>query len=396
MYLYRLLRDNKESGPYSATDLQSMGLKPYDLIWQEGKSAAWRYPGELDELKSFAPAVEEQPFDRFYKKPEATKQSSSQYAPKPAVTNEPKTQIQKGHIVVTMPSSLTKERTDPKPIKPEPVYQRQVQMSDESLPPVKSLPVNEPEFLRTPPPTPQANAKTGKPMMYLVALASILLIGSIVLLVINNNIQNKKITQLRDIVTQMQQTQPLQNEPDINQRAVHYPVEQQSAGLLAAGDSVLGSGSSDATQQQVPAKVNKPAKKLLKTSEPPIDLIDSMLVKEIKYEKPVIEQTGDKRVSVKRDETDKNLMQLVQVKPNDYKTGLLGGINNLKVTLYNKSLIALKKVEVQIDYLGPESRIVKTQTVFFENVGPGADLLLDVPKSNRGVKVNCTVKKISS
>ena len=118
--------------------------------------------------------------------------------------------------------------------------------------------------------------------------------------------------------------------------------------------------------------------------------------KEIKYEKPVIEQTGDKRVSVKRDETDKNLMQLVQVKPNDYKTGLLGGINNLKVTLYNKSLIALKKVEVQIDYLGPESRIVKTQTVFFENVGPGADLLLDVPKSNRGVKVNCTVKKIST
>ena len=68
----------------------------------------------------------------------------------------------------------------------------------------------------------------------------------------------------------------------------------------------------------------------------------------------------------------------------------------MKITLYNKSLVALKKVEVQIDYLGPESRIVKTQTVFFENVGPGADLLLDVPKSNRGVKVNCTVKKIST
>ncbi len=46
-----------------------MGLKAYDLVWLEGKSAAWRYPSEIEELSSFAPAVEEQPFDRFYKKP---------------------------------------------------------------------------------------------------------------------------------------------------------------------------------------------------------------------------------------------------------------------------------------------------------------------------------------
>src|SRR5580692_1043454 len=44
------------------------GLKPYDLVWIEGKSAAWRYPSEIEELMPFAPVVEEQPFDRFYKK----------------------------------------------------------------------------------------------------------------------------------------------------------------------------------------------------------------------------------------------------------------------------------------------------------------------------------------
>src|SRR5262245_66565258 len=65
---YRLLRSNKESGPYSINDLVTMGLKPYDLIWVEGRSAAWRYPSEVPELKDFAPAVEEQPYDRFYKK----------------------------------------------------------------------------------------------------------------------------------------------------------------------------------------------------------------------------------------------------------------------------------------------------------------------------------------
>jgi hypothetical protein len=69
MALYRLLRSNKESGPYSLNDLLALGLKPYDLVWVEGRSAAWRYPSEVSELKEFAPAVEEQPFDRFFKKP---------------------------------------------------------------------------------------------------------------------------------------------------------------------------------------------------------------------------------------------------------------------------------------------------------------------------------------
>lgn len=69
MIHYRLLRNNKESGPYSALDLEKMGLKAYDLLWAEGRSAAWHYPSEIEELKSFAPVIEEQPYDRFYKKP---------------------------------------------------------------------------------------------------------------------------------------------------------------------------------------------------------------------------------------------------------------------------------------------------------------------------------------
>ncbi|MGN6618694.1 MAG: hypothetical protein ACTHJ5_16090 [Ilyomonas sp.] len=70
MTQYRLLRNNKESGPYSEEQLVNMGLKAYDLVWIEGRSAGWRYPSEIDEFKAFAPAVEEQPFDRFYKKPQ--------------------------------------------------------------------------------------------------------------------------------------------------------------------------------------------------------------------------------------------------------------------------------------------------------------------------------------
>ncbi|MGI8951744.1 MAG: hypothetical protein ACR2FN_09200 [Chitinophagaceae bacterium] len=68
MLQYRLLRNNKESGPYTKEQLIAMGLKTYDLIWKDGKSAAWNYPSEMEEFKAFAPAMEEQPFDRFFKK----------------------------------------------------------------------------------------------------------------------------------------------------------------------------------------------------------------------------------------------------------------------------------------------------------------------------------------
>src|SRR3954454_10480920 len=86
MKQYRLLRNNKESGPYSAEELINSGFKPYDLIWADGKSAAWRYPGEMEEFKLHAPAVEEQPFDRFYKKPLATGSKKEIISPEVAIT----------------------------------------------------------------------------------------------------------------------------------------------------------------------------------------------------------------------------------------------------------------------------------------------------------------------
>ncbi|HYJ63183.1 MAG TPA: hypothetical protein VEV62_05530 [Parafilimonas sp.] len=57
--IYRLLRNNKEQGPFSSEELIAKGLKPYDLIWADGRSAAWSYPGEMSEFKSYVPAPED-------------------------------------------------------------------------------------------------------------------------------------------------------------------------------------------------------------------------------------------------------------------------------------------------------------------------------------------------
>lgn len=132
MVNYLLLRNNKETGPFSLEELLKMGLKPYDLVWIPGKSAAWRYPSEIDELKAYAPEVEEQPFDRFFKKPGTTQQtepvpasqqeipaSHQAYAPKVTVAEQQK-YVAKKSVFVTLPGQLAEKKTAPTP-KPSPV-----------------------------------------------------------------------------------------------------------------------------------------------------------------------------------------------------------------------------------------------------------------------------------
>jgi hypothetical protein len=53
--VYLLLRSNKQTGPYSLEELLQLNLKPFDLVWMEGRSAAWQYPSEIPSLKPYVP-----------------------------------------------------------------------------------------------------------------------------------------------------------------------------------------------------------------------------------------------------------------------------------------------------------------------------------------------------
>ena len=128
---YRLLRSNKESGPYSLSDLVKLGLKPYDLVWVDGRSAAWRYPSEVSELKEYAPIVEEQPYDRFFKKPSETEASSKNIFPQEEIIPSKKT-INENFVKEETAHNILKESNIEsnvnKPITPEipsPSYQPQ-------------------------------------------------------------------------------------------------------------------------------------------------------------------------------------------------------------------------------------------------------------------------------
>jgi len=46
--VYLLLRNNRQSGPFTISELLEQQLQPSDMIWIEGKSTAWTYLSELE------------------------------------------------------------------------------------------------------------------------------------------------------------------------------------------------------------------------------------------------------------------------------------------------------------------------------------------------------------
>ncbi len=46
--VYLVLRNNQQTGPFTIGELLQQQLKPSDMIWVEGKSAAWTYVSELE------------------------------------------------------------------------------------------------------------------------------------------------------------------------------------------------------------------------------------------------------------------------------------------------------------------------------------------------------------
>lgn len=47
---YQVLRNNRQTGPYTLEELRSLQLQDHDLIWAEGQAGGWRSPSEVREL----------------------------------------------------------------------------------------------------------------------------------------------------------------------------------------------------------------------------------------------------------------------------------------------------------------------------------------------------------
>ena len=439
MNKYLLLRDNKQSGPYSVEELAAHGLKAYDLVWLEGKSAAWRYPSEIQELKPFAPIVEEQPFDRFYRKPEpktmeSAARDNTRVQPSSSVYDQVQTsgersplkqsvQLNTGSkkIYVSFPGVKPTEAATAKTSKeetrkaePTPVIQPADKISQPLQPVVNDEPVSyfssstthtrkESSTFRQPynnsktnetviSPAPAKEAPVSKLLFRSVAAVCLLLGGALIGLVINYNSQQKKFQQLNQLVQEIKQ----QDDPGTSKTV-------KSDNL---SNEVL-------VTEPTPNEINPPAekpeykediqlpelKKDRRDSRTTARVPDTTRLEIVPAVVPPIledESSAKKMDKVATELAKKNLWQLVSVDHNSYKTGVFGGISNLSLKVSNKSLLTLDQVEIEVLFLSPEKKTVNKQKLIFSNVSPGEQIAIDVPKSNRGVKIEYSIRRIAT
>jgi hypothetical protein len=442
MTMYLLLRNNKQSGPYSLEDLKNMGMKPYDLVWLEGKSAAWRYPSEIDELKEFAPAVEEQPFDRFYKKPGGTTTATTAtgataasnagneatiVAFRPVTEScspgELSTATGKRIIYVTLPSG----RPAPMPMRESPVREspvREIPREVERARPEvagPSMPVSVvravgdfsslPDRQDKPPVefAPRNRSHRNERLLRLagvgVCILALLSAGIFIGLSMNRQTPGQKRIASAPSSVAKQAGAAVQPAglPAANAVA---PVNTAGRTTTPVSDNAVASTVNDNTRltNGTATPASAPARKIRKQKEKiPAALMPPIQKDTVLAEVPVVKREAVHRPDAEPSSTADNkqtaktaITSEVSVGANGYSVGTFGGINGLQLTVTNRSTYPLDLVVVEVQYIQANKKVYKTENLYFRGIGPGAALMQEAPKSSRGIRVLYKITSISS
>ena len=309
MKKYLLLRDNKESGPYSLEEIKELQLKPLDLIWIDGRSTAWAYTTEINELKEH---VTEEAFPEI-------KSSLPVKGKKVFVSLPSNFNSKQRHVEEETLYSLPVHES-------EPVLETNYVQKIEELKEQYELRKAEPKELWSKKMLPSGNVLN-------LAAAFFGLIISVFI--------------VKKIVDGFGETATLPGtETSVASTIIEEPV-------------------TDETYQNA--------------------LVTEVLPPKAEVVKPVVKAAKPK-----------DIKKQVSVRSNDYKVGLFGGIDNLQLTVNNKSAHFVDQVEVEVNYLKPNGKVVGTETYKVKGLRPFASRTISVPASDRGVKVNYKILNIYS
>ena len=378
MSSYLLLRNNKESGPYTMDEVKSMSLKTYDLIWVVGKSAAWRYPGEIPELKSFAPLVPEQEADFFRKGTNTESQGSDFSSTKIPDSLSSQRSTANGQRSVTNRSvyiNLPAEKKSGNQLSDLKLEESGLISSD--------IPESEYDF---------SEIYQKKPSAAVRYSGRILWISTIILLFGAGIMTGFFISDRRNFFSS-DEIHP-QNKPS-PQQVVFKDKKENSTSAIYNDPSIKNSETTASNPDSV-KKTNGIPKKLNRGSVKKFITMNAVNNDSIAAEQAVLAAVREKD-SLKQDAINKSEMLYQRIKANPekylnlstgrYSTGLFGGISSFPVTVTNNSPVKIEMIEIIIDYIQNNDKVFKTETLSFNDLEPGEALTIKAPKSTRGTKI---------
>jgi hypothetical protein len=296
MKRYMLLRKNRESGPYTLEELMIQRLRPNDLLWEEGESTSWKFPLEMEELRSIVdtstPEEENAPSESGGRSAEAPREwSVVYYGPSSLPAGH---DLQEKQAAIARQFRESQRRPQPK----RGLWKREITE-------VKEL--------------------------FTLAFVFIgVVLGSVIMKKVIDNLDRTTYAGTQSEFTFSRPQLPEVSDPSI-QNAL--------------------------TMEFIPAKDTT-------TNEVPS------------------EKQGDIR-------------KLVRVNDSGYKVGLLGGIRDLELNVYNGSEETVEEVVVEVQFLRANGEVTDVRQFTAEQISPFRSRVITIPPSDRGVKVNYKIINVS-
>ena len=417
--VYLILRNNKQEGPYDLQQLLQLPLKETDLIWVEGRSAAWSYPSEIRELKPY--------FSTTIK--ESTEHHSAQ-----GKTNQntitPNSEAGKAkHIFVSLPHQTnttppTKEPTPEEVLNLKAEALRQKVQAYQNTHPVGELELIETNLQRSLDDVAgdyanwairsKAKKRKSVPVKPLL-LGTVLIITAIsIWWLFSPDATTEKEQKATTPVTQeytsntvsqhgeVPVTEPITLETDkplqetIVKENKKTRVNNSSAGNEASTVTILPEEtpivSGPIVENEIPVIEKGKAEEEATTEEKKKkslgEAIDGFFGKfKNKKDEADKEHTtiGGERKSTKRGETNTNeavtvdVTDAVKISTNKQSDNWMLGVQGLKLTLQNQSSVVVTNAVVEVQYFGEDETLLDKKVIEFKNIKPNQKSTMPVP-----------------
>ena len=417
--VYLLLRSNRQTGPFDLQELLQQNLKPFDLVWIEGRSFGWKYPSEIDTLK---------PYLAFTIENDTPSLENLKTEPVKELANH----INKAVFISMPPGAINKNAKHINPIKAySPPEYSQSEQTEHLYPHFKEEPVLETKFniplseIEENYSSWVYNQKTKKktagnllPLVYTALIIIVIAVGARIASTMFNKPKQEAINQ--SPIENNFKTPSVKNE-DSHEGITEAPVTQDAVKLIptisGANKNMYRVAANKKSYASKPAyngtvqfeeianndpipimeteaitadenMASKPKKK--KIGEAIETFFDRLEGKNGKAESEQVYKNdsqntnneGERRASRRGEsaiETE-NINELIQIDSNAPTENWMTGIQAIKITLKNNSNKALKSALLEVSYFDEYNNLIVMKKMEFKNISAGGSKTLPVPE----------------
>jgi hypothetical protein len=143
-----------------------------------------------------------------------------------------------------------------------------------------------------------------------------------------------------------------------------------------------------AKQKEISKPVNRKSTSIIPTTQVESPVKEETVKTSPEDAKPPVDEAKEK--------ARQNIVKSIAVYTNDYKVGLFGGIDDVKITVNNNSEYPVDLVVVDVQYMQSNKKAYKTESIRFKDIAANSSLTMEAPKTNRGIRIQTKLTYISS